>query len=112
VAPQLHDRLGLIDARVHHLLLHQVAGKNPGNAQAEQGDANKNAELGGDLQIAQFHGMAPATKGYGCARESIEIKSTFSVAPLSNLLRRLRSRPDRRPKTGKYPSYRTTSNCT
>ena len=55
VATEVDDRLGLIDARIHHLALHQISSEHPGDAEAEQGDADEYAKLGGDLQIAQLH---------------------------------------------------------
>src|SRR5262249_19208203 len=44
-----------LDARVEHLLPHQVERKRTGDAKAKQGDPNHNAELWGDLQIVQLH---------------------------------------------------------
>jgi hypothetical protein len=46
----------LLDARIEHLLLHQVAGERAGDAETEQGNAHQNAEFGGNRQIVEFQG--------------------------------------------------------
>ena len=43
-------------ARIQHLTLHQIARKQAGDAEAEQGHSHQNAELGGDLEIGELHG--------------------------------------------------------
>ena len=59
VARHVDDRLGLVDARVEHLALHQIAGEHARDAEAEQRHTHQNAEFGGDLQVGQLHGGSP-----------------------------------------------------
>ncbi len=56
VARHVDDRPGLLDPRIQHLTLHQIARKHAGDAEAEQGHAQQNAELGGDLEVGELHG--------------------------------------------------------
>ena len=56
VAAHFDDRLGLVDARVQHLALHQIAREHAGCTEAEQRHTHQNTELGGDLQVGQLHG--------------------------------------------------------
>jgi hypothetical protein len=53
------EDVGLVEARVEHLTLHQVPRKGAGGAKAEQGHTQQNAKLGGDLQVRQLHGGSP-----------------------------------------------------
>ncbi len=50
------DRLGLVDARVQHLALHQITCQRARNAEAEQRHAHQNTEFGGNLQVGELHG--------------------------------------------------------
>ena len=56
VEAHIDDRLGLVEARIQHLALHQIASQRAGNAEAEQRHAHQDTELGGNLQIAELHG--------------------------------------------------------
>ncbi|MEH2525710.1 hypothetical protein V1288_003619 [Bradyrhizobium sp. AZCC 2176] len=56
VARHVDDRFCLLDPRIQHLTLHQIAREYAGGAKAEQGHAHQNTELGGDLEVGQRHG--------------------------------------------------------
>ena len=56
VAGHLDDGTDLIDPRVQHLALHQIACESAGDAEAEQRHTHQNTEFGGDRQIGQLHG--------------------------------------------------------
>jgi hypothetical protein len=56
VTGEFHDRLGLVDARVQHFLLHQIACKRPSGAETEHGDAHQNAEMGAIVRLLSFKG--------------------------------------------------------
>jgi hypothetical protein len=58
----------LVDTRIDHLLLHQIAGETTGDAQAKQGHAHQNAEFGSDRQIVQLDGSISGICLRGTAR--------------------------------------------
>ena len=85
VEAHFDDRLGLVDARVQHLALHQIAREHAGDAKAEQRHTHQDTEFGGDLQIGQLHGESP---GISARRRDWRIDSPHGIVrPFSALLR-------------------------
>ncbi len=56
VEAHIDDRPGLVEARVQHLALHQIAGQRASKTETEQRHTHQDAELGGNLQVAELHG--------------------------------------------------------
>ena len=61
VARHVDKGVGLLDARVEHLQLHQIAGKRAGDAQTKQATPTRMPSLGAIVRLLNFKG---GTRGF------------------------------------------------